>query len=287
MRRLSWVGRLTAVAAGTLSIGAAAPPPVQSPQACRVEFTQLNEFIYGPEKLKVLVIEGHHTVPARPGSATDSPTAFQVLDLNGIFEMAVLVNHWRSSGAFHRNLTEPVNVPRRDVLMLLDAADRGLAYVDVEVATIRALPPAERMNESTAFFLRILEDMRPELLRVQATAAAALDQSGASASSVVLPRGVMSNPIGVGLDRFLPGAPNQLFSLYFDRAVGGERQLFCGSSAANSTIEEAFCGFVFSTGVRRDPAFCPEGLVVGELARAKFCRRSEDGESNCTSSAYP
>jgi hypothetical protein len=284
MRRLSWVGRLTAAAAGTLLIGAAASPPpaAQSPQACRVEFTKVNEITYGPENLKGLVLEGHHTVPARPGSASDSPTAFNVMDLDGFFTMAVLVNQWRSSGAFDRNLTESVVVPRRDVQMLAAIADNGVTYHTVVLVRIRTLN-----DPSLEWYKKQIEDKRDKMRSVQATAATALDQ-GDLGSSVILPRGVMSNLIGVQLDRFFsPDESNRLISQYRDLALGESPQIFCNPDAGSSTVGQVFCGFVFSTGARRDPAFCPEGLLVSEIAPVRFCKLAAGVESDCRTSVYP
>ena len=264
------------LALGPVSLQAAT---ASDPEICRIEFSEVARVSYGPESLTGFAIQGDYTTEYDDMFGLGVKVPFRVLDLDGFATFAFLHAQWRSSGAVDRNLTEPVVVPRRDLDLLFRTADMSLRYFDVLERNARASDPP-----NLPAILAEIEEKRLLARGVQWMVDKATHRSDGRAS-YILHEGEISEHLGAALERFAPGSSRRLFSQYRDLSTDDSRQhVLCDPRAENALIGQVLCGFVFNTADRRDPDFCPDGLLVAELAAVRSCKITNGVESDCRSS---
>lgn len=234
---------------------------------------------YGPaaDNLTGFLLRGDYETG--DGARYPAPS-FEVLDLEGFTTLAFLHAQWRSSGIVDRNLTEPVTVPFRDLLLIECTVENGLNFYDVMERNARA------SNEpNLPAILAEIGAKRQVLSRIGGISGRIYFLDGLSgATAARLSRGEIESWLGAPLERLVPGSSQRLVIQYRDRKVGNRPLILCDPQADEGGVGPLLCGFVFTSADRRTPGFCPDGFLVNELAAVRSCKIANGVESDCLSS---
>lgn len=259
-------GSLAATMAFAVCGAGPAEPVAQASAACQVAFTRISDVVYNPQLgLSGTIIVGNHNYAPATRSAGPDSTNFEVLDTDGFLTLIILLNEWRASGQLERNATEAVAFERSDLVLALDAVDRGLRYHQVLLTRVDETPidnpaAARRLLMLKLEGLRVLaEGLRPRL--------------AGGAATVELTPGFLSARMGRFLDGLAPGPDQSIMAQYLDRPTGSTPNVLCDGAAASAFLGQLLCGYRFADGAAREPAICPQGIRFTRLAALQRCRR--------------
>ena len=262
--------RLTLVAALALVVGggSAASPGIAAPAGgvCKITFTRTSDTKTNPALgLSGLIFMGSHNYDPATRSGGSGTTAFELGDTDGFLTLYILMNEWRASGQLEANRSKPVLFHRTDLLLALDATERGLSYQ--RAVMDRADSQASEINIKT----KSLISMKIETLSVISDGLRAV-LSG-NGSMVEIPPGFMSVRIGIFLDR-LTGPDQQIMAQYPDRSAGEKFNVLCDPSAPSALVGQLLCGYSLTNAKRRDDGLCLKGMSMNRSASVPRCRRA-------------
>ena len=271
---------LGALLAGTLALAAdgVAAAPVEQPAAqaggvCEVVFSRISDVTYNPTlDLSGPIIVGSHSYVPETRTGGAGSTGFEVLDNDGFLTLVILLNEWRASGQLKRNESGTVAFQRSDLVLALDAVDRGLRYHQVLSDYTDANRPENYADVRRLLMLKLeglrvlAEGLRPRL--------------AGGAATVQLPPGLLSARRGLFLDRLAVGPEQLIQAQYLDRPTGDAQNVLCDGTAKSAFLGQVLCGYRFADGKAREPAICPEGLTFNRLAVVPRCRRV-GGQDTC------
>jgi hypothetical protein len=199
------------------------------------------------------------------GRYSDAAPSFDFFDDDGFLTLTMVLNVWQANGTTAKNLTQSVEVDRRDLLLLRDAAAVGRGFFNSIVVY-----GAKKMD-LTPDQLAEIDDAKSHLalwekIDLQIGRSLAAEQGDTTSLPVKFINGV-----GEYLERLRPLAARRIESRYRDFAADGTISQLCTAEAANPMVGRILCDRDFRTGVRKSDAYCSAESVVRSPATAVIC----------------